>query len=187
VNVVFRNIPAGRDVGVFSRTEIEEAQEVGDSLPGLWRVDQVQIGGKMLSVKSQKLIRYCQANPCLNNVAIARKFGVSRERVRVIRRDAGIKTKSLKYGAKSRCQKCGKKRTSTDYGLCRECYRASKLITLVCECGCKQAFQRRASLVLYFIRKGQQNFYLNKSHMSHWLGIHKGFKAHPENRLYPSK
>lgn len=81
------------------------------------------------------------------------------------------------------CRSCGTI-TLPNWDFCsKECEKAYKVVTLVCdECG--QSFPRRAREVVYRLGKaGYQHYFCSKQCIGKYAGKHFGFGAHPENAI----
>ena len=100
-------------------------------------------------VSKWTVIHYRQRNPCLTGASIARKFSISRERVRQILSDAGRSTVSNHYGLWSHCSRCGRVLSSKAElgGVCRECFHEVHTVLIVCA-NCGKLVERYQSSIL---------------------------------------
>jgi len=143
---------------------------------------------KKAEILAELARRYpCQAIPYGGLKEVGQKFGVTRERVRQIARQAN-------YGRISKggtvCPTCGgtKMRESQ---LCQACYFASKYVELPCNY-CRAPVRRLATRIVTLINQGPLttptgpalytgNVYCNRQCFGHWAAENHGFIAHPEN------
>jgi len=129
----------------------------------------------------------CQAIPTGGLKDVGQKFGVTREYVRQIARQANY-GRIFKSGTV--CPMCGgtKMRASQ---WCQACYSASKYVELPCNY-CGAPVRRLASQLVAGINQKPQrtptglavrsgNVYCNRTCLGHWLAENHGFIAHPEN------
>ncbi len=130
-------------------------------------------------ITQAKVIRFRKDNPCMSCASIARKVGVSRERVRQLLARSHLRTR---VKVSKTCSGCGKRLSyNTITGLCRQCLSAQAHITLVCDY-CGKEFTRLACMLTYQIgKRGYQHVYCNRKCVGKVAGEKYGFAAHPEN------
>lgn len=117
------------------------------------------------SYQSMKVFAYAKDNRCLTNAAIGRHFGISRQRVHKILDLANrqstdtpkVETKSLNYGKRSICPRCGLRKTPAS-DICQQCYINEHTVPLICD-GCGTLFNRRKGDVLRRVKEGYQHQY----------------------------
>ena len=105
--------------------------------------------GSRISSRSREIVEFSRANPCLQGSQIARRFNISRERVRVILAREGIRLS--KKRPRNWCIKCGK-HINNPSGLCLECKTKEGTILVSCN-ECKKLIPRGITEFLYRINK----------------------------------
>ena len=113
------------------------------------------------AVDKVDIANYKGENPCLSCASIGRKFGISRERVRQILSDIGLKTRVRKLYY---CKICGKQVSRTRFyvpKICDECKR-QRIIQVFCDY-CGGLFLRRARLVVILAKRGYNHSFHNHS------------------------
>lgn len=96
---------------------------------------------------SQDIVDYRLKNPCLTLQAIGNNFGLSRERIRQILKEANVKTTNSLWDKRTRCPICGKRNSGWHQGMCRECYNEQHRVTLICGL-CNKHFKVRQWTIL---------------------------------------
>ena len=125
--------------------------------------------GPGVSLQSDAIVAYRQANPTLTLKAIGSRYGVSRERVRQILKRAGAQTRALRTPLQP-CPVCGESVGRTAKRFCsRACYSASIRIMLVCE-ECGAPFPRSAKLHAFRVQQGQRHIFCNNRCTGAWIG-----------------
>ncbi len=112
---------------------------------------------------------------------MAKDLGISRERVRQLLKELGLKTNILKCG--KRCPECGQK-ISSQSKLCRVCFLQKRFlgsrVNLLCD-SCGKRFLRLRSEWKTSRIKGYRFTFCNRRCQGHYLGIHSGFGNRRKN------
>ncbi len=129
--------------------------------------------------KAHRAMDLRRANPCLSTAAIARKVGLSKQRVWQILSAAGLPTKAWRQ--RYACFRCGavlERRIKR--GLCGKCFKESRRLELVCDV-CGRHFLREGKVVVMGAKLGYKSFFCSRKCLGRFIGEKYGLKAHPEN------
>jgi len=142
--------------------------------------------GKYVSkCDNAKVVKYRQQHECEDMQAIADNFGITRERVRQILKNAGVRTTASSYGRNKICPYCGKAKTYA----AKKCYKCATSYLysgVACETCGKIIFMYTSLLIRRINKNGQQHFFCNHkchgSYLGKKYGFQKGYSGMPGPR-----
>jgi AraC-like DNA-binding protein len=126
------------------------------------------------SVVRKQVIELRSANLSMTMSEIARRVGMSRQRVFQILREAGLPTKHCVNIKKYQCLECG---AVSPHKFCSdECKKKWQQIPIICN-GCGKLFFRNVTQFLHNYRKHSHALFCSKSCAHKWLVETYGFKS----------
>jgi len=126
----------------------------------------------------QKVRELRSTNLCMNMSEIARKVGISRQRVYQILREEGLPTKHHLKMTQYACVVCGT--ISAHKFCCDNCKKKWQQIPVICT-RCGKLFTRNRHQFLTNYRHFNNSLFCSRDCSSKWWAEHYGFKAYPDH------
>lgn len=135
-----------------------------------------------ISDTTKRAIEIRQKSPCLSSQDIAKKLGVSRERIRQILSRENLPVRRVRT-FKYKCNHCGKP-TNNRLFCSMKCQSDYHTISLTCDF-CGKLFNRKSYAEQRNIRiHNSELIFCTKQCQGSWLANNHGFVVHPKNRGY---
>lgn len=114
----------------------------------------------MTGPNTKSVIFFRKERPEFTCAEIARRVGLTRERVRQILFEAGLSTTREGYGESIICPDCGGPKNSAPKR-CRDCNHKAHLVELICA-NCLTEFEMTMANYRTRLKRGCENFYHNR-------------------------